>query len=146
MIDHIKITGRLDVELYDAEGRIKQNIHVPNLVVTSGKAIIAKLLSSTGTVPSHIAVGNDNTPAQVTDAALYSEIASSRVAISTKTTVGVETTYHVLFAPGVGTGTIKEAGIFNASTLGEMLARTTFTDVVKGASDTLVINWTIKIN
>jgi hypothetical protein len=72
-------------------------------------------------------------------------------------------TYACTFLPGVGTGAIVEAGIFNESspsgttsgnagsyastrTGGTMLCRTTFAVVNKGADDTMSITWTVTIS
>lgn len=72
-------------------------------------------------------------------------------------------TYACTFLPGVGTGAIVEAGIFNDSTPsateadnagsyasaitgGTMLCRTTFAVVNKGADDTMSITWTVTIS
>ena len=45
-----------------------------------------------------------------------------------------------------GTGAITEAGIFNASTGGDMFARTKFAVVNKGAADSMTITWTITVS
>jgi len=47
---------------------------------------------------------------------------------------------------GYGTGAVSEAGIFNASSAGDMLARTVFSTINKAAADTLGITWTITVN
>jgi hypothetical protein len=54
-------------------------------------------------------------------------------------------TYVSTFAAGNATGTLVEAGLFNASVAGTMLARTTFTAIPKGAGDTLTITWVLTI-
>jgi len=47
----------------------------------------------------------------------------------------------------ISTGAVVEAGIFNNGTIGQgdMLARTTFPVVNKGADDILAIEWTITL-
>ena len=47
---------------------------------------------------------------------------------------------------GPGTGAITEAGLFDAASGGDMLARTVFSVVNKGASDSITITWTITIS
>jgi hypothetical protein len=54
--------------------------------------------------------------------------------------------YQAVFGPGIGTGSLTEAGIFNASTAGTMICRTVFPVFTKEASDALTINWDITIN
>jgi len=57
-------------------------------------------------------------------------------------------TYVATYAPGVGTGAITEAGIFNdsAANTGDLLCRTTFLVVNKAIDDSMVITWTITIS
>lgn len=51
--------------------------------------------------------------------------------------------YKATWAAGDGTGAIVEAGIFNSSASGTMLAASTFPVINKGASDVLTITWTV---
>jgi hypothetical protein len=41
---------------------------------------------------------------------------------------------------------VTEAGIFNALTGGDMLCRTVFPVVNKGADDTMSVTWTVTLN
>jgi hypothetical protein len=50
------------------------------------------------------------------------------------------------FPAGVGTGLITEAAILNASSTGDMLCRTNFNEVNKGAADVIVITWNVTIS
>jgi len=52
----------------------------------------------------------------------------------------------LLFGAGEGTGSITEAGIFNASSSGTLLCRTVFSVVNKGASDSMTITWTVTVS
>lgn len=54
-------------------------------------------------------------------------------------------TYAASFAAGTGTGSIVEAGIFNAASSGAMLCITSFDVVNKQAADTIAVTWTINI-
>jgi hypothetical protein len=59
-----KVTGALSVVLKDADGNIKDEREVPNLVVTSGLGFIAsRMKDATATAMSHMAVGSSNTAA-----------------------------------------------------------------------------------
>jgi len=51
--------------------------------------------------------------------------------------------YKATWAAADGTGAIQEAGIFNSSIAGTMIAASTFPVINKGASDVLTITWTI---
>jgi hypothetical protein len=144
--DTLGATGRLNVVLRDADGNIKQDIQVDNLVVNTGLAYIAsRMKDATATAMTHMAVGSGSTAAAAGDTALGTQI-SSRVALTSTTVTSNAVAYVAAFGAGVSTGAITEAGIFNASTSGTMLCRTVFSVVNKGASDTLQITWTITIN
>jgi hypothetical protein len=139
-----EFTGRLDIDLYDRNGALKDTRRVENMVVTTGKNWIMSRMTATPSTMDNMAIGTGSTAAAVGDTALGSEIA--RVANSSATTSGNVTTYTCVFGAGVGTGSITEAGIFNATTAGTMLARATFTAIAKGASDSLSITWTVTGN
>lgn len=145
--DTIKLTGRLKMVLTDENGIVKQEQEVDNLVVTAGKGFIAsRMKDATAVVMSHMAVGTSSTAPAVGDTTLGAEIASSRTALTSTTVTTNSVAYVCTFGTGVGTGAVTEAGIFNASSAGTMLCRTTFSVINKGASDTLTITWTVTVN
>ena len=91
-----------------------------------------------------MAVGTGGTAAAAGDTALGTEL--DRNALTSRTDATNVVTYVGNWAGGDATSaTIQEAGIFNASSVGTMLARATFTAINKGASDTLAITWTVTI-
>lgn len=147
--DSIKATGALEITLYDVNRNVKQQLSVPNLVVTVGKNVIADRLIDTSTsVMSHMAVGTDNgtiLPLAASNIELGDQL-DARVPLTNITRSNNVITYTAEFTDGVSTGAITEAGIFNASTTGDMLCRTTFPVINKEASDFLTINWNVTIN
>ena len=147
--DSIKATGALEIKLYDINGNIKQELSVPNLLVTAGKNVIAdRLIDASTSVMSHMAVGADNgtiLPLAASNVELGDQL-DVRVALTNVTRSNNVVTYTAEFNDGVATGAITEAGIFNASTAGDMLCRTTFPVINKEASDFLTINWNVTIN
>lgn len=143
--EKINATGELKIVLRDKDGNVKMEKTEKNLVVTSGKAFIASRMVGTGSaVMSHMAVGTSTTAPVAGQTALVSEIA--RAAIVSGTSAANVVTYSAVFAAGVGTGAITEAGILNAGAAGTMLSRTVFSVVNKEADDSLTINWQITIN
>lgn len=144
--DNFKVTGELHIVLRDEFGNIKQEQIVPNLVVTAGKVLIALRLSGGGTAPSHMGIGSGSTAPGASDTALGTELSTGARPSMTITPSTNTVTYVGVFAPGVGTGAVTEAAIFNAAATGTMLCRTTFGVVTKAAADTLTINWTVTVN
>lgn len=143
--DSIKVTGELRITVTNPEGNIKQEIVVPNLVVTTGKNFIAsRMKDTTDTAMSHMGIGTGTTAAAVGDTAL--ETQAGRVSLTSTTVTDNAVAYVATFPAGTGTGAITEAGIFNASSGGTMLCRTVFSVINKGAADTLGITWTVTVN
>jgi hypothetical protein len=146
IIDNMKAKGRLSIVLKDADGNIKDQREVDNLVVTAGLGYIAsRMKDATATAMSHMALGSGTTAAAAGDTDLES-VLGSREALDSTTVTDNTVQYISSFEAGDGTGAVTEAGIFNASTAGTMLCRTVFDVVNKGANDTLSITWTISIS
>jgi hypothetical protein len=144
--DYAGAKGRLSVVLTGADGNVKQQFDVENLVVNAGLAFIAsRMKDTTDAAMTHMAVGSGATAAAAGNTALETQI-SNRVALDSTTVTANAVAYIGTFGAGVSTGAITEAGIFNASTAGTMLCRTVFAVVNKGAADTLQITWTITLN
>jgi chloramphenicol 3-O-phosphotransferase len=145
--DSIKMTGELRITVTNPEGNVKQEVVVPNLVVTAGKGYIAsRMKDTTATAMSHMEIGTGTTAAAVGDTTLESAVSGSRVSLTSTTVTANAVAYVATFPAGTGTGAITEAGIFNASSSGTMLCRTVFSVINKGAADTLGITWTVTVN
>ncbi len=93
---------------------------------------------------SHMAIGSDGTAAAAGNTTLGTELGRVALTSSTPSTNTVE--YEATFGASVGTGGVEEAAIFNASSAGDMLCRTVFSVVNKGAADSMTITWTITIS
>ena len=143
----MKATGKVNVVLKDENGNIKEDFTVDNLVVDSGLDYIAsRMKDATVTAMSHMEVGTDNTAAASGDTTLGSAVGSSRTSLTSTTVTDNAVEYICTFGAGTGTGALTEAGIFNASSAGDMLCRTVFSVINKGASDSMTITWTVTIS
>ena len=142
------ITGNILAVLTAEDGSIKQELEFKNLVVTSGKRLVAsRLIGTADNSISNLAIGSGTSSPAITDGGLQTELA--RVAIGSATSSGAVVTYTASFGPGVGTGNINECGLFNSPTVGasnSMLARSNSLILTKGASDTLALTWTVTFN
>lgn len=142
--DTIKVTGELKITVTKPDGNVHETV-VPNIVVTDGKEYIAsRMKDATATAMSHMAIGTGTTAAAAGDSALETE--AGRVALTSTTVTSNAVAYVATFAAGTGTGAITEAGILNASSSGDLLCRTVFNVINKGAADTLGITWTVTVN
>jgi hypothetical protein len=140
----LKITGAVEVKLFDKDGNVKDSRTIKNLVVAAGKEFIAARMVGTPTAMSHMAIGSTNTAADAADTALGTEL--GRVALASSTSTGAVVTHTATFPAGTGTGAVVEAGIFNANSGGTMQCRSVFPVVNKGADDGMSITWTITVS
>lgn len=113
------------------------------MITTSGKAELVKLITGTGTEFIYVAIGADDTPPTPSDTQLSSELARRLIV---PTISGNTITFTATFTAGLGTGIIREIGIFNSSSGGTMLSRVVITDTTKGALDTFIVTWTGTVN
>lgn len=148
-VENLKLAGQLEIVVMDKDGNVKESRNVCNLVVNAGLAyIISRMVGTAKNVMSHMAVGSGTTAAAAGDTDLGT-ILGSRKSLTSATITGSDNekvTYVATFAAGEGTGAVTEAGIFNASTAGDMLCRTVFSVVNKGADDTMTITWVITLS
>lgn len=145
-IESLKINGALRVILTGPDGAVKDDRELKNLVVDTGLNFIVKRMKDAVTdVMSHMSLGEGNTPAVAADTTLETEIAGSRVSLTSTSVTANQITYIANFAAGVGTGAVKEAGIFNAGSGGTMLCRTVFPVVNKQSGDSMTVTWTITV-
>ena len=144
IVDDLKLTGHLTVNLIAEDGAIKETQSIPNLVVTTGKVFVASRMAGTSaSVMSHMAIGTSNTAAAAGDTTLGSEVA--RVALTSTTASSNDVTYVATFpanTPSSAAGVV-EAAILNASSNGTMLCRTVFSVINKAPTDSLSISWVV---
>lgn len=146
----VGLTGEVELILRDSNGNEKQRRTVKNLIVNTGLYHIIDRLEVT---PSEagmnwVAIGDNNTAPTADDVALANEL--GRVVITSKIQQATTNANKIIFSAtvpaGTGTGTITEAGIFNAALNGIMLCRSIFTGIPKPAGDGLDMTWTIQAN
>jgi hypothetical protein len=145
IIDGLKAKGTLDIIVRGPDGNIKDEKKVENLIVDTGLDYIASRMNGTSeSVMSHMAVGTGSTAAAAADTTLGTEL--DRNALTSTTVTSNALAYVCSWAAGDGTGSLTEAGLFNASSAGTMLCRTVFGTVTKAADDSMTITWTITVS
>jgi len=137
--DKQKVSDNVFIKLIDKDGNVKQEVQLHNAVTTEGLyGLMDNILAAPDKgKPTHMAVGTGTPAANALGAQ-----AGSRVSLTSKTRNNAVVTMVASFGAGVGTGTLIEAGVFNASTDGNMWLSATFGAITKGADDTLQITWT----
>ena len=143
--DNLKLRGDVSIVLKSANGSVKDSRAIKNLVVNDGlNFIVSRMKDTTQGAMSHMAVGSSTTAAAAGQTDLVS-ILGSREALDSTAVSTNTVTYVSSFEAGEGTGAVTEAGIFNASSGGDMLCRTVFDVVNKQATDSMTITWTITL-
>jgi len=146
--ENLKATGKVRIVKTNASGITTHDFEVPNLVVTTGKNFIASSMIKTTTnspaAMTHMAIGTGSTSPGASDSALGTQ--TGRVSLSGNTVSTNTITYTATFPAGTGDGAITEAGIFNASTGGTLLCRTTFPVVNKASGDTIAVTWVVTVS
>jgi len=140
MNETISLVGEVEILLNNVVVVQKKN-----LIVQAGKNFLTNAVLSNSTSPFvAIAVGSGTTAASSGDTALESEF--YRSVYTTSNTLNSVITLTLLLVPGVATGSISEAGIFNNATSGgTMLSHIVFSTISKQSIDTLILTWTITV-
>ena len=160
MQESMEMSGRVTIELSDASGRVIERQQRRNLIVTSGRTLVAQLFGgiSGGTPPgkvSHMAVGTDATPPADEQTALLAERAPRKP---------IEVTYSEFddlssgvkvrrvraslkavfdFGEANGPAPLREAAVFTAPAAGVMYNRVVFDAVTKTSAFQLTLLWDI---
>lgn len=143
--ENLRAHGELTISVFDRSGNLKEAKKVPNLVVTVGKNYIAsRMVGTSSTVMSHMAIGTGTGTPIAGDTTLGTE--AGRVALTAFTASTNTVTATATFSAGTGTGAITEAGILNNSSGGTLLCRTTFPVVNKAAGDSIAITWVVTVS
>jgi len=140
--DQISIKGALKIT---KNGEVVREID--NLVVDTGKTLVASRIgSNTDNFVNYMGLGTGSTAAAAGDTALVAEVGRSATVSSTSVSNPFDVVFTATFSAGVASGSITEAGLFNAASSGALVARTTFAVVNKGPDDIITITWTVTIS
>jgi len=152
-MEGIGLIGEVEIYVFDKEGRLKKRIVLKNLITNVGYAQVAGLINGVVTTPfKYVAVGDGSSTSpgscaapSASDTALGHEVSrvSATVGRTTTTVTNDTATWSATFN-FTASYSLCEAGIFDASTGGNMLSRVTYSVVNVVSGDTLVINWKIQ--
>jgi len=152
--DHLKIKGHVRLELYGADGTLKDVREAENMIVSAGLiTIVEAMLGGTNSyLMSGMGVGTGTTgPAaanvNLETSAAYVALTSAGKAAGAASAHSI--IYTATFTPGQGTAALTEAVICCAASaygdkaVGRILNRLTFAAINKAAADTLAVTWTV---
>jgi hypothetical protein len=143
--DTIKVTGHIQVR--------KNGVLVmerANVITTVGKNALASLLNSASagtSVVTHMGFGTSTTAVAATDTALGTELSGNgyaRVAVTRSNPSGNVIQYQATLTGITSAVTVQEAGLFDASSAGNLFAhQLTGAVSLSSASDSLQITWQV---
>ncbi len=140
------IRGRFHIELFGADGKLKEERYVENTITQLGDVQVADQMSHQADAAIGF-MGIGSTTGGKTTASTGLENSEARVALDS-TTQGAgaadnDVVYVATFAAGVGTAAIVEAGILRDDDNTKLMCYADFAVVNKGAADSMVITWTL---
>jgi stage V sporulation protein SpoVS len=118
------------------------------VVTAAGRAITTSRLAGSGTVPQYVAWGTGAGTAAVADTGLFTEASEARVAgsLTQQTTSTTNDTFQVVGTMIVaGSGkTITNAGLFDASSGGNLFLKGDFTGVVLNVGESIQFSFRVQ--
>jgi hypothetical protein len=148
--EKMDLKGTVLFELRDVETGEVTERHEENLVVDDGKNDVLKALGNLGggNAFPYLAVGDDGTSPASGDSSLVNEV--ERIALDdsnneyTHDTAAVEISGTWTFGTSQANTTLREAGLFSASSGGVMFNRTLIDPAIsKSSSEELTVTWTL---
>ena len=119
------------------------------LLVNTGKAIVTNFLSGgSATVPKYIGWGTGSGTTSATDTTLFTEVTPRVTGTATQTTTSTTNdTLQVVGTQTAGTTeSITNAGLFDASTSGNLFAKGDFTGVALNSGDSIQFTWKVQFS
>lgn len=154
--ENVGIKGFIKIDHFDKKGVLIESVETPNTVTNAGFTEVAGLFCSdvkaSYTAFDYIGVGTGTNAATYTNTTLQTEITNSGLvrAASTGTlvteTVANDTAQFVHQFSVTDTQAVTESAVFNASSVGTMLCRQTFSAINVASGDTLQITWKITVS
>lgn len=150
----VKVTGKCEVILSDADGKVVHEETYNNIITSAGKAAIAGLVGNTGglTAFSYLAVGTSATTPVVGDTALGGEISTNGLGrasgtVTRQTTSYTNDTLKIAYTwTASGASTVQEAGILNAASAGTLLSHLLIGPITTSNGFQLTLNYTVQFS
>jgi hypothetical protein len=109
------------------------------LLVNTGKAVVTNRIKGSGTEPNYVAWGTGGGTTAATDTTLFTETGTRVAGTSTQqTTSTTNDTYQVVGTQTAGGSlTITNAGLFDASTSGNLFVKGDFSGIALTSGDSI---------
>lgn len=150
-INTIKLSGQIDFEIRDVNGKVRDKWTVYNSLMNAGFAQLALLAGDASAVPfTYLELGTSSTAVAASQTALQSAITTNGLERAAATVSRVTTTQTndtlqlVKTWTSTGSHTVEEVGVFNAASAGTMLARALTSTKVIVSGETITGTYKIK--
>ena len=147
----MKTSGHVELQVL-REGKVVHSSSGPNTVVTAGKNLYAYILqSATPGRPTHFGFGSGTTAPDVSQTTLATEFTTGTMAGYARHAFAPTVSGNIVtYATNTGwtataAGSLREIGIFTASTAGTMVARFLTTVFSLQTGDVLKMNWVLTV-
>jgi len=141
-----KLRGIVNVAVLDSDGNEKANFEVPNTIMNAGiKVVTGLMLTDIGEDAfDYLAIGTGTTAPNATDTSMVAETYRVASTGSQETDSVTDDTAQLTTSVSItSSGDITEVGMFNSSSTGDMMARTTFSAVSTSDGDTVNLGYGI---
>jgi len=135
--------GEVSLILRDEKGKVIDKRETSNMIVTTGRTLVADLFRGGGEKPvSYIAVGEGATGPTPDDTKLEKEVGRKTIESAVEKTT---TVLKVNFDYKEANGNLNEAGLFNSETEGVMYSRVVFgpPSIAKTEKFTFTLVWRV---
>ena len=142
----VKLKGTFHVAVLDKNNEVKDLKVIPNTIMNAGLAEISGLILTDigGNAFDYLAIGTTNTAPNATQSALIAETYRVAGTGSQETDSVTDDTARLTTSVSITHSNVfSEAGIFNSSSTGDMLARTTFSATTASDGDTVNLGYDV---
>lgn len=148
MGEKTNLKGTFHVAVLGEDGSEKFHISSPNTIMNAGKKVVSGLiLSDVGEDAfDYLAIGTSATAPDATQSALIAEAYRVAGTGSQETTTVTDDTARLTTSIAITSSiSVQEAGVFNSSSTGDMLARSTFSAVAVNNGDTVNLGYDVVV-
>jgi len=145
MDEKISMRGRFFLKHF-SKGKLVNSVESKNTIMNAGLASISGLILTDvgGNTFDNLALGTDNTAPNATQSALFAETYRSAGTGSQETDTVTDDTARITTSMSITDSNVfVEAGVFDATSSGVMLARTTFSAITASSGDTVNVGYDV---
>ncbi len=118
------------------------------MIVNRGKEIVVDRIMGNGTEPKYVAIGTGAGTTAATDTTLFTEVETRATGTSSKvTTTTTNDTYRVVGTiTATGARAVTNAGLFDATSVGNLFAKADFSTINLATNDQLQLTFNVQFS